>query len=75
VLRLLSASVAGTNVTVSWQSVPGVNYFLERSTDLSAVPPFTLMATGIAGQAGTTTFTYTNAVGAGPLFYRVGVEN
>ena len=27
-LRLLSASRAGTSVTVSWQSVAGVNYFL-----------------------------------------------
>lgn len=33
-LRLLSASPAGTNVTVSWQSVAGVNYFLECSTNL-----------------------------------------
>ena len=38
-LRLLSASPAGTNVTVSWQSVAGVNYFLERSTNLSATRP------------------------------------
>ena len=37
-LRLLSAARAGTNVTVSWQSVAGVNYFLERSTNLWASP-------------------------------------
>lgn len=43
VLRLLSATRAGANVTVSWQSVAGVNYFLERSTNLSASPPFTLL--------------------------------
>ena len=35
-LRLLSASPAGTNVTVSWQSVAGVNYFLERRTNRAA---------------------------------------
>ena len=34
-LRLLSAPPTGTNVTVSWQSVAGVNYFLERSTNLA----------------------------------------
>jgi hypothetical protein len=85
VLRMLSAASAGSNVTVSWQSVAGVNYFLERSANLSSW--FTLgptntdwatnilvLATNIAGQAGTTTYTDTNAIGAGPSFYRVGVR-
>jgi hypothetical protein len=73
VLRLLSASRAGTNVTVTWQSVAGVSYFLERSTNLSATPPFTPLATGIPGQTGTTSFTDSNAALAPRLFYRVGV--
>ena len=34
-LRLLAASPASGNVTVSWQSVSGINYFLERSADLA----------------------------------------
>jgi hypothetical protein len=72
-LRLLSASPDGTNVTVTWQSVAGVDYFLERSTNLRASPPFTPLATGIPGQPGTTSYTDTNAVGLAPLFYRVGV--
>jgi len=72
-LRLLSASSDGTNVTFSWQSVAGVSYFLERSTNLSATPPFTPLATGIPGQPGTTIFTDTNAVASLRLFYRVGV--
>jgi hypothetical protein len=72
-LRLLSASPAGTNVTVTWQSVAGVSYFLERSTDLSASPPFTPLATGIPGQTNTTSFADTNAATAPRLFYRVGV--
>ena len=71
-MRLLSALPTGTNVTVCWQSVTGVSYFLERSANLGS--PFTLLATGIPGQAGTTTFTDTNATGAGPFFYRVGVN-
>jgi parallel beta-helix repeat protein len=74
-LRLLTASPAGTNVTVSWHSKAGVNYLLERSTNLSATPPFTLLATGIPGQSGTTSFTDTNAAPLAPLFYRVGVGN
>jgi hypothetical protein len=72
-LRLLSASRVGANVTVTWQSVAGVSYFLERSTGLAASPPFTLLATNLLGQSGTTTYTETNAAAAPRLFYRVGV--
>ena len=60
-------------MTVSWQSVAGVNYFLKRSANLAS--PFTLVATNIIGQAGTTTYGDTNATGAGPFFYRVGVNS
>ena len=76
VLRLLSASRAGTppgGVTVAWQSVAGVTYFLEQSTNLSASPPFTLLAPNLPGQPGTTTYTDTNAAPLAPLFYRLGV--
>jgi len=74
-LRLLSASPAGTNVTVSWQSVAGVSAFLERSTNLSPPSFFTPLATGIPGQPGETTYTNINAAAAPRLFYRVGVGN
>jgi hypothetical protein len=73
VLRLLSATHGGTNVTVSWQSVAGVSYVLECSTNLAATPRFTPLATNLPDQPGTTTYTDTNAVGAGAFFYRVGV--
>jgi len=58
---------------VTWQSAQGVNYFLERSVTLADPRAFTLLATNIDGQPGVTTYTDTNAVGHGPLFYRVGV--
>ena len=74
-MRLLSAAPAGTNVTVTWQSVSGVSYFLERSTNLWASPPFMPLATGIPGQSGATSYTDTTAVGLAPLFCRVGVGN
>jgi hypothetical protein len=74
-LRMLAPSPTGTNVTVTWQSVAGVNYFLQRSTNLSVSLPFALVATNVLGQAGTTSFTDTNATGTGPFFYRVGVGN
>jgi hypothetical protein len=72
VLRLVSAAPTGANVTVSWQSVGGVNYFLERSASLAS--PFALLATNILGRAGTTSWADTNAAGAGAVFYRVGVK-
>ena len=74
VLRLLAPSPAGSNVNVSWQSMAGVNYFLERSTNLSGAPPFALLATNLIGQAGATTFTDTNLAGNAPRFYRVEVK-
>jgi hypothetical protein len=74
-LRMLAPAPTGTNVTVTWQSVPGINYFLERSANLTISPSFTRLATNIRGQPGLTTYTDTEAVGAGPFFYRVGVGN
>jgi hypothetical protein len=71
-LRMVSALPTSTNVTVTWQSVAGVNYFLQRSTNLAA--PFTLLATNILGHVGTTSYGDTNAAGAWPFFYRVGVQ-
>jgi hypothetical protein len=74
VLRMFNPAPGAPGVIVSWQSASGLNYFLERGTGLGAQSPFLPLATGIVGQPGTTTFTDTNAVGAGPFFYRVGVQ-
>jgi hypothetical protein len=82
VLRLLSAAPTGSNVVVSWQSFTGINYFLERTVNLSCFTTnavvedsnIVLVATNIAGQAGITTYADTTAIGVGPLFYRVGVK-
>jgi hypothetical protein len=70
-LRLVSAAPEGTNVTVTWQSVAGVNYVLERSTNLASA--FVPLATCVPGQPGTTRYTDTNAAGLALLFFRVGV--
>ena len=68
-----SAMPTLSNATMTWQSVAGLNCFLERSADLTA--PFTLLATDIVGQASTTTYADTNATGSGPVFCRVGVRS
>ena len=73
-MRLLAPVPGATNVVVTWQSVAGVNYFLERSANLAAPATFTPLVTNLPGQPGTTTYTDTNAIGSGPFFYRVGVQ-
>jgi len=74
VLRLTAVTNIGSGLQITWQSVVTRNYFLQRATNLSDVPPFSTLATGIPGQAGTRTYTDTSAVGIGPFFYRVGVQ-
>jgi hypothetical protein len=73
VLKILVPAVTNNlpGLVISWQSVAGINYFLQSSTNL---PFFTSIATNITGQAGTTTYTDTNSVGSGRYFYRVGVQ-
>jgi hypothetical protein len=71
-LRLLAPAPVGSGLVVRWESVADRTYFLERSTTASS--GFTPLATGIPGLPGTTTYTDTNAIGAGPWFYRVGIS-
>jgi len=63
-----------SGITLGWQSVNGLNYFIQRSADLSLQPAFTTIQSNLVGQAGTTSYTDTTALGNGPFFYRVGVQ-
>ena len=63
-----------SGITITWQSVNGVNYFIQRSADLSVQPSFSTIQSNIIGLPGTTSYTDTNAAGDGPFFYRVGVQ-
>lgn len=72
-LVLLTPTSNGTNVTVTWQSVYARSYSVERSSDVRG--PFTRLATGIFGQAGTTTLTDPDVIGSRPFFYRVSVTS
>ena len=75
VLRLSGPARDVSGLIVSWQSVTNRTYFIERSSNLGAHPAFLTLATNIAGQPITTSYTDTNAVGSGPFFYRVGIQS
>jgi hypothetical protein len=74
VLKMLSPSNDVSGITIMWQSVTNRNYSLDRSSDLGAEPSFSTIVSNVIGQAGTTSYTDTNAVGNGPYFYRIGVQ-
>jgi hypothetical protein len=63
-----------TGLVVSWASVATRSYWLERASDLAAVPVFQPIATNLPGVAGTKTYNDTSATNGGPYFYRVGVQ-
>jgi hypothetical protein len=73
---LVMLPVATTNttagITVSWQSVSGIKYYLQRTTNLPAA--FSTIQSNIVGNAGTTSYTDTSATNGVPYFYRVGVQ-
>ena len=72
VLKLLTPQPQPNGMRVRWQSVSGQNYFLERATNVAG--SFSLLQNNLVGQAGTTSFTDTNAAVGNASFYRVGVQ-
>jgi hypothetical protein len=73
-LQMRSTSNSVSGATITWQSVAGVTYLVQRAGNLAAQPAFSTIHSNIVGQAGTTTYTDPNAVGSSQYFYRVGVQ-
>jgi hypothetical protein len=73
-LKMTTVTNKLSGIMVTWQSVSGITYFLQRGTNLVTPSAFSTIQTNIAGQAGTTSYTDTDATGAGPYFYRIGVQ-
>jgi hypothetical protein len=72
VLRLVSVVVGPADVTVSWESVGGIEYSLERSSDpQNSRSGYTLVSSNIPGQPGTTSYTDSDPAPGGFMFYRV----
>jgi hypothetical protein len=74
VLKLSIPSTSATGVTVTWQSVTNVTYYVQSSTNLGAQPGFYSIQSNIVGQAGTTSFTDNSATNGASYFYRIGVQ-
>jgi hypothetical protein len=74
VLRIAAPSADHSGITVIWQSVSGISYYLQRATNLSASPAFFSIQSNIVGQAETTSYKDSSATGNGPYYYRIGVQ-
>jgi Regulator of Chromosome Condensation (RCC1) repeat protein len=73
-LKLLSITNAPSGLTITWQSVQGVSYQVERTSDLSDTSTFSTIDSNTVGQPGTTSFTDSSATNAPAFFYRVSVQ-
>ena len=74
VLKMLTPSNSVSGWIISWQSVSGATYLLERSANLGAQPQFSILQSNIIGQINNTSYTDTNAPASSGFFYRVGVQ-
>ena len=74
VLKMMMPSTGTSPITLSWESVSRITYYLERATNLGVRPIFSSVQSNIVGQAGATSYTDTNAISTGPFFYRIGVQ-
>jgi hypothetical protein len=74
VLKMLSPTKNASGLQLTWQSVTGKTYFLQRSTNIAVQPAFLTIQSNLPGQTNTTAFTDSGATNQTPYFYRVGVQ-
>jgi hypothetical protein len=75
VLQMLTPSNSVSGLYARWRSVSGKAYFLQRSTNLNANPPFVTIQSNINGSSsGLSKYKDASATNSGPYFYRVGVQ-
>jgi hypothetical protein len=74
VLVMLPVTTTNTasGITVAWQSVNGILYNLQRTTNMP--PSWATIQSNLIGSADTTTYSDTSATNGTPYFYRVGVQ-
>lgn len=72
VLKLNSPAPGISGFIVTWQSVSGVLYYVQRSTNLA--DGFSTIVSNRVGSAGSTSYADTTATNKVPHFYRVGVQ-
>jgi hypothetical protein len=73
-LKILSVSNSATGPTVRWQSVNGLYYILQSSTNLFTQPAFTTVGIYILGRSNTTSVKLYGTNTPSVNFYRVSVQ-
>jgi hypothetical protein len=73
-LRMQSLYSDSSGITVTWQSIGGIAYNLQRSSSLSAQPAFMTIQSNIVAGDVSTSYTDATATNSGPYFYRVAVQ-
>ena len=63
-----------TGLIVIWPSITGRTYAVDRSTNMTATPAFSNIASELLGQAGFMSYTDTTTKTMGPYVYRVKVQ-
>ncbi len=72
-LNILSIKYSDLGRTITWRTVVGKKYFIRYYLPDRYIP-FRPLYSNIPGQEGTTSFTDTNQISNGQMFYRLGVQ-